>query len=163
MGGLGGDMGGDMDMDLGEPGTEDGGDLGGEAGETDMGNAPEADTGEPLMEVLRKKGLKINEIKHNATKSYINEYFGMLNKNAKEERDGIPEEAFNFEGKTVTMQENIRKVLDKFENLVDEDALERETIINEAIESLDLPQSGETEQSSDSIDIGDGSDPEETE
>lgn len=141
MGGLGGDLGGDMDMDLGEPGSEEGGDLGGEMGETDMGGAPAADEGAPLQE--SKKVIAENRKK--AAKSYTAQYFDMLSDKAKEESDGIIDEAFDFEGKSVTIEENIRKVLDKFSDLVDEDSLEREDLLSEAIEVIN--KSGRTENS----------------
>ena len=48
MGG-GADFGSDLDM-LGEPGDDEMGDIGGESGSVDMGEAPEADAGEPTME-----------------------------------------------------------------------------------------------------------------
>lgn len=154
-GGLGGDMGGmdDMDMDLGEPGSEGGADLGGE-GETDMGSAPEADAGSPLMEAVKKKKPSLKEIKRAAGKTFTEQYFEMLSESAKNEDEEMLDEPFDFEGRTVTIQENIKKVLDKFENLVDEDALERETILEDAITAMD-PLSGETEETQDNV-IDDG-------
>ena len=145
MGGLGGgDLGGDlgdMDMDLGEPGSEGGSDLGGEAGETDMGGAPEADAGEPLMETRKKKLL--SELKKHKAKSFTEQYFNLLSESEKKEDDGALEEPFDFDGKNITMEQRLKNVLDKFENLVDEDSLERETLISEAVE--DLGASGLTE------------------
>ena len=131
MGGLGGDLGGDMDMDLGEPGAEEGGDLGGDTGETDMGGAPAADEGAPLEE--GKKAL-IRENARKGKKSFTARYFDILSEKAKEEKDGIIDDAFDFEGRSVTIEENIKKVLDKFSDLVDEDAVERENLLSEAIE-----------------------------
>lgn len=155
LGGLGGgDLGGDMDMDmdLGEPGSEGGSDLGGDEGETDMGGAPSADEGSPLMET--RKSI-LSENKKFGAKTFTERYFDMLNESSKIENDGILEEPFDFDGKSVTISEQIRKTLDKFSNLVDEDAMEREEIITEAIETLgnveDDEASGSTEQG---IDIG---------
>ncbi len=68
----------------------------------------------------------------------------------KEEEDGIVDEPFDFDGKNVTMESTLKRVLDKFENLVDEDSLEREDIISEAIENVNAI-SGSSE---DSIDLG---------
>jgi len=152
-GGLGGALGGDMDgdgdidVDLGEPGSEEGGDINGNGGETDMSGAPLADDGTPLQE--SRKVLK------EAAKSYTQRYFEMLSKAAKEEQDGTIEEAFDFEGKTVTVAENIRKVLNKFSTLVDEDAVEREDLLSEAIETMNsVPETGDTSSDAENIDMG---------
>ena len=157
LGGLGGgDMGdmGDMgdlggDMDLGEPGGEEGSDLGG-GGETDMDSAPDADNGTPLMEGLRRKKPALKEVKKKAAKSFTQQYFDILSEAKKEEEDGTLDEPFDFDGKNVTMEETLKRVLDKFENLVDEDSLEREDIINEAIENV----SAISGSSEDAVDIG---------
>ena len=153
LGGLGGggDLGDDMDMDLGEPGTEGGSDLGGEEGETGMDNAPEADEGTPLME-LRKPRRMISEEKKKVGKSFTERYFDMLSEASKKEMDGTIDSAFDFDGKNVTIEENLKKVLDKFEGLVDEDAMEREEIISEAIESF----SGKSDDISEESIIDDG-------
>ena len=145
LGGLGGGDMGDMDMDLGEPGTEGGSDMGGEEGETDMGGAPDADSGSPIMEFINGKRQPITESKRKkAAKTFTEQYFELLSEAKKEEEDGILEEPFDFEGKSVTINETIKRVLDKFENLVDEDSLEREDILNEAIENMNS-LSGSTE------------------
>ena len=145
LGGLGGGDMGDMDMDLGEPGTEGGSDMGGEEGETDMGGAPDADSGSPIMEFINGKRQPITESKKKkAAKTFTEQYFELLSEAKKEEEDGILEEPFDFEGKSVTINETIKRVLDKFENLVDEDSLEREDILNEAIENMNS-LSGSTE------------------
>lgn len=72
-GGFGGDFGGgfdDMgDMGLGEPGSEGESDLSGGA-ETDLGGAPAADEGQPLMEAKKRK-----------VKSFTERYFDLLSKN----------------------------------------------------------------------------------
>ena len=146
LGGLGGgmgDLGGDMDMDLGEPGGEMGGDLGGEPGETDMGGAPDADSGQPLMESVKKKKV-LGENKKAKTKSYLEQYFDMLSEGKEDYDFGENEEPFDFDGKTVTMNERIKTVLDKFEKLVDEDSLKREELISEAVDDLE-PISGTSE------------------
>lgn len=153
MGGLGGDMGGDdMDMDLGEPGAEGGSDMSGDMGETDMGEAPNADAGAPLAEA--RKLIKENK-KSAKLKSFTQRYFEMLSEGAKEDEDGTIDEPVDFEGRTVTIEENIKRVLDKFEDLVDEDAVEREDLITEAIETLNgVPDSGDTQDGQDDIDVG---------
>ena len=155
MGGLGGgDMGGDMDMDLGEPGTEDGSDMGGETGETDMGEAPDADNGTPLMEFIMKQKPNLKEYKKKAAKTYTEEYFELLSEAKKEEDDGFLEEPYDFEGKSVTIQENLRKVLDKFENLVDEDSLEREELISEAVENMHAISGSSKDKEGELVDDG---------
>lgn len=156
LGGLGGggDLGGDMDMDLGEPGTEGDTDLGGEAGETDMAGAPDADEGTPLMEIRNRYPRKksVNENKRAKVKTFTEQYFDMLAEGTKNEENGILEEPFDFDGKSVTMEVTLKNVLDKFEGLVDEDALEREDIINEAIDGLKAI-SGTSEDTPDGQDL----------
>lgn len=151
--GLGGDIGGDdMGMDLGEPGSEGMGDLGGEMGSTDMGGAPSADEGAPIMESNKNKVIKENKIK-SFTKKYIEQlseqnnmknlkpksateiYFYMLNEGQKIE-DGDTEDPFDFETKSSTLQENVKNILNNIDSLIDEDEINRENIIEEAIKDL---------------------------
>ena len=160
MGGLGGgDLGDDMDMDMdmGEPGGEEGGDLGGEAGETDMGNAPDADAGAPIMENRRRpKKNSLNEVKKKSIKTYTEQYFDILAEASKMEDAGTLDEPFDFEGKAVTLQERLKTVLDKFDGIVDEDALEKEEIMSNIMESKDkvLGAQGEEQAEDDDLDIG---------
>ena len=147
----GGDLGDDMDngLDIGEPGSEETGDLGGETGETDMNNAPGADNGNMVMENAKR-----NLIAKSFTKKYFDMlsenkkhdtftdiYFGMLTENQKE-KDGLTEDPVDFEIKNATLQESIKKICDKIDTLIDEDEIEREQLINEAIN--DLSDSGKT-------------------
>ena len=151
LGGLGGgmdDMGG-MDMDMGEPGGEAGGDLGGEEGETDMGGAPAADAGEPLMESIRNRKKALSEVKKTNTKSFTEQYFSMLSEN-KDADFGENEEPFDFDGKNITMEHKLKEVLDRFENLVDEDSLKREEIISEVADDLET-LSASTEDSQEEL------------
>ena len=151
LGGLGGgmdDMGG-MDMDMGEPGGEAGGDLGGEEGETDMGGAPAADAGEPLMESIRNRKKTLSEVKKTNTKSFTEQYFSMLSEN-KDADFGENEEPFDFDGKNITMEHKLKEVLDRFENLVDEDSLKREEIISEVADDLET-LSASTEDSQEEL------------
>ena len=141
-GGLGGDLGGDMDMDLGEPGAEEGSDLGGETGETDMGSAPSADSGEPLMENRKRKLPNIYEVRKNVTpnkavKSFTQCYFDLLAENSKK-KDDIVEEVVDFYGKTATMEDRIRQVCSTIDNLVNEEHIENENLINEAVSALSI-------------------------
>lgn len=147
-GGLGGDLGGDMDMDLGEPGTEEGGDLGGEAGETDMGEAPAADGGEPLMENRKRRRPVLTENKskkHLITKSFTERYFDMLAEHSKKTEE-IVEEIVDFNGKNATMEDRIRQVCSTIDNLINEEEYENENLINEAVSALSM-------DNSDSIDL----------
>lgn len=63
-GGMGGgpmggaDFGSDIDM-MGEPGGDETGDISGEPGVTDMGGAPDVDSGAPTMESISKNGKKL--------------------------------------------------------------------------------------------------------
>ena len=139
-GGMGGDLGGDMDMDLGEPGAEGGGDLGGEAGETDMGGAPAADGGEPLMENRRRKRPVLTENKskkHLITKSFTERYFDMLAEHSKKTEE-IVEEIVDFNGKNATMEDRIRQVCSTIDNLINEEEYENENLINEAVSALSI-------------------------
>ena len=147
-GGLGGDLGGDMDMDLGEPGAEEGGDLGGEAGETDMGEAPAADGGEPLMENRKRRRPVLTENKskkHLITKSFTERYFDMLAEHSKKTEE-IVEEIVDFNGKNATMEDRIRQVCSTIDNLINEEEYENENLINEAVSALSM-------DNSDSIDL----------
>lgn len=135
-GGLGGDLGGDMDMDLGDAGAEDGADLGGENGETDMGGAPSADAGEPLMENYRKipKTLIESDNKRmKSIKSFTQKYFERLSND-----ENILSEIIDFNGKNATMEDKIRQVCSTIDELVNEDEIERENIINEAVSALSI-------------------------
>jgi len=139
-GGLGGDLGGDMDMDLGEPGTEEGADLGGEAGETDMGGAPAADGGEPLMENRKRRRPVLTENKskkHLITKSFTERYFDMLAEHSKKTEE-IVEEIVDFNGKNATMEDRIRQVCSTIDNLINEEEYENENLINEAVSALSI-------------------------
>ena len=136
--GMGGAMGGapigggmdDMGMDLGGVGTEGESDLGGEAGETGMNNAPAADEGSPLMESRMKK------VRKTAAKSFTERYFDMLDKSREEEGGNF--DISDFEGKNATVEESIRKVFSKIDDLVDEAEIEKENIINEAVSALSV-------------------------
>ena len=139
-GGMGGDLGGDMDMDLGEPGAEEGGDLGGETGETDMGEAPATDGGEPLMENRKRKRPVLAENKskkHLITKSFTERYFDMLAEQSKKTEE-IAEEIVDFNGKNATMEDRIRQVCSTIDNLINEEEYENENLINEAVSALSM-------------------------
>ena len=139
-GGMGGDLGGDMDMDLGEPGAEGGGDLGGEAGETDMGGAPAADGGEPLMENRKRRRPVLTENKskkHLITKSFTERYFDMLAEQSKKTEE-VVEEIVDFNGKNATMEDRIRQVCSTIDNLINEEEYENENLINEAVSALSI-------------------------
>ena len=139
-GGIGSDLGDDMDMDLGEPGAEEGSDLGGETGETDMGGAPAADGGEPLMENRKRKRPALAENKskkHLITKSFTERYFDMLAEQSKKTEE-IVEEIVDFNGKNATMEDRIRQVCSTIDNLINEEEYENENLINEAVSALSI-------------------------
>ena len=152
-GGLGGD---DMGMDLGEPGADELGDLGGETGETDLGGAPNADEGapmesrkitKPLINEYKNQKIKSftkkymdylseqNHVKSKGHKSFTDIYLNMLNEGQKIE-DGETEDPFDFELKSSTLQEKVKSILENLDTLVDEDEVERETLIEEVIKEL---------------------------
>lgn len=142
-GGMGADLGGDMDMDLGEPGAEEGSDLGGETGETDMGDAPQADAGEPLMEARKRKLPKLTENKnksYKSVKSFTQRYFDLLSENSKE-TETVVKEVVDFLGKTATMEEKIKQVCSNIDKLVNESEMENDNLINEAVSALSIDES----------------------
>jgi hypothetical protein len=126
----GGDFGGDMDMDLGAPGSEGGGDLMGGAGETDMGNAPSADNGTPIMESVNRKPKKT---KNNNIKSFTEKYFENLSNDNK-----MTDDINEFLGKNATIEEQIKKLYIDIDALVKEDELENEQLIEDIKSSLSL-------------------------
>ena len=148
MGGGGAPIGGGLgggDFDIGEPGADMEGDMGGEAGETDMGGAPDLDNGMPLSEQkingaksFTKKYLEnLNEIKKpnvESPKSYFDLYMSLLSEGQKEE-EGV-EKVEDYDIKNNTLQESIKNICDKLDSLIDQDELNRENLINEAIEDL---------------------------
>ena len=130
-GAIGGGL-GDMDMDLGEPGASEEGDLGGEMGETDVNNAPNVDSGEPLMEsIIRKSKLKKNKpIKE--VKSFTQRYFEML-----AEENNLDEQPEKFEHHITTINNTINEVCSKIDKLVNEEEFENECLLDEANENID--------------------------
>ena len=58
----------------------------------------------------------------------------LLSENQKQ-NDGV-EEVIDYDIKNATLQENIKNICDKIDTLIDEDELNRETLINEAISDL---------------------------
>lgn len=133
-GGLGSDLGGDMDMDLGEPGASEEGDLGGEMGETDMENAPSADSGEPLMEAKIAKKILTNKTKRNIkeVKTFTQQYFEML-----AEENKLIEEPAKFEHHITTINNTINEVCDKIDKLVNKEDFENECLLTEATENME--------------------------
>ena len=128
--------------DLGEPGGEEGPDLGGEPGETDMSDAPAADEGSPQL--MENRSLLKEAKNPDSVKSFTKRYFDMLSEGQKQS-DNI-EEPFDFDTKNNLMEVSMKKIFDKIDTLVDEDALEREKIIAEAkeLDALDESTSGKT-------------------
>jgi len=104
-GGFGGDFGGDLgggmdDMGLGEPGTEEDADITG-GGETDMGGAPAADEGQPLMELKKHK-----------TKSFTEKYFDMLSQNETSTLNEINKTSYDIELKNKSLGKNLETILE---------------------------------------------------
>ena len=60
----------------------------------------------------------------------------MLDKSSKDEGETF--DISDFEGKNATMEENIRRVFNTIDGLVDEKELEKENIINEAVSALSI-------------------------
>ena len=130
-GAIGGGL-GDMDMDLGEPGASEEGDLGGEMGETDVNNAPDVDSGEPLMEsIIRKPKLKKNK-PINEVKSFTQRYFEML-----AEENSLDEQPEKFEHHITTINNAINEVCSKIDKLVNVEEFENECLLSEANENTE--------------------------
>lgn len=123
-----GGFGDEMDMDLGEPGSSDEGDLSGETGETDMGNAPDADAGNPLMENSYPRRHKL--------KSFLNEYLDNLSKNNEEIQ--ISEDTKKFNHQITNINEAISGISKQIDTLVNIEEFEKEKILTEAIENTDF-------------------------
>lgn len=144
-GGFAGDLGGDMDMDLGEPGASEEGDLGGDMGETDMSNAPGADAGEPLMENRsyimnitnkKKRDNKSTGSKYSSMlKTYTSQYFDLLAEGYKEDTN-VVNGVDKLNHHIVTINNTIEEVCSKIDSLVNEDELEKEQLLEEAIENI---------------------------
>ena len=130
MGDLGGDLGGDEAFG-GPMGDES--DLGGETDEMGMESAPAADNGGNIMEYIYGKNKKapISEQRTKA-KSFLSQYFDLLSESAKKDEEAT-EEVYDFDERNVTLQEQVNKIFNRIEKLVDEDSMERENIIKEAI------------------------------
>jgi hypothetical protein len=131
--GGGGDFGGDMDMDLGEPGASEEGDLGGDMGETDMGNAPAADAGQPLMESRNYKN--IDNIKRRETKSFMSRYFNMLEESEDSDKKLI-DKAELLDEQVTTINYKIKEVCENIDALVNEEKYEEECLLTETIEAI---------------------------
>ena len=53
-------------------------------------------------------------------------------------KDDIVEEVVDFYGKTATMEDRIRQVCSTIDNLVNEEHIENENLINEAVSALSI-------------------------
>jgi hypothetical protein len=135
-GGGAGGFEGDMDMDLGEPGAQNDGELGGDEGTTDMSNASNADSGEPLMEsVIRQHLTKKNE-RNKQIKSFTQHYFNMLSESSKE-KENIEKEHEKFDCQITTINNTINEVCNKIDKLVNVEEFERDKLITEAIDIME--------------------------
>lgn len=135
-GGGAGGFEGDMDMDLGEPGAQNDGELGGDEGTTDMSNASNADSGEPLMEsVIRQHLTKKNE-RNKQIKSFTQHYFNMLSESSKE-KENIEKEHEKFDCQITTINNTINEVCNKIDKLVNVEEFEKDKLITEAIDIME--------------------------
>lgn len=125
-GGPGGGMGGSADMgggslnmdSLGSAGSEGMPDMGGEEAEGGMEEAPEMDNGGPMESVNSRKPL-LNEVK-----SFMEQYFEILDKSAKNEGTYRDTYQFDFEEKNQTLNEDVNSILDKIDAIVESTRLE---------------------------------------
>ena len=147
---------GDEGLDIGEPGADETGDVNGDAGETDMAGAPNADSGMPMENRNRNKNMLKENGKMAASKSFTKKYFDLLSESTypksngykssfdeymdmlsegQKQSDGV-EEVIDYDIKNATLQENIKNICDRIDELIDEDEIKREALINEAISDL---------------------------
>ena len=114
-GGLGGDLGGgDMDMD----GTPDAMEGGAATGATDMGSAPAADAGTPLME-------------RRHVKSVVDQYLDMLTEKQKE-KDGYDlEQAYGIIKESEDETKSLDFLIEKVERLIGEGNDDIKAIVGE--------------------------------
>lgn len=122
----GGFEGGSLNMDsLGGAGTEDMPDMNGEESSVDMSQAPEVDNGGP-MEGKSKKPV-INE----HIKSFTERYFERLNESIENEPDYIGEIS-DFEGKNVTINEQVERIFNKIDDIIKENEYNDESYLSES-------------------------------
>jgi hypothetical protein len=117
-GGMGGEVGSSLNMDsLGAPGEPGGAPpVGGNESQVPMGQAPEADAGTPLQEILNRRIAGINESKVGQTRrSFVDAYLEMLNESAKRGNDQDNE--VDYVGKTDVVNEELRKSIDGLKKL----------------------------------------------
>lgn len=122
-GGMGGgaDMGGgSLNMDsLGGAGTEDMGDIGGEETESDMSSAPNLDNGGPMESVRNSRKPLLNE-----AKSFMEQYFELLEASAKNEGTYKEKYQFDFESANNTLNEQVSSILDKIDSAIENTRIE---------------------------------------
>ena len=127
-GGGGGFDGGSLSMDsLGGAGTEDMPDMSGQETSSDMSQAPSLDNGAP-MEGISSKPV-INE--RNKIKSFTERYFEKLNEAIENDPEYI-EEADDFEGKNVTINEKVNDIFNKINNIIEENQYNGQTSLNDS-------------------------------
>ena len=115
MGGPGGaDMGGSLNMDsLGSAGSEGMPDMGGAEASADMSEAPNLDNGGPVESKNSRKPL-LKE-----AKSFMEQYFEMLDKSAKNEGTYKERYQFDFEEKNKVLNEEVDNIFDKIDSIVE--------------------------------------------
>lgn len=120
-GGPGGgpDMGGSLNMDsLGSAGSEGMPDMGGEEAEGGMEEAPDMDNGTPMESIKSRKPL-LNE-----AKSFMEQYFEMLDNSARREGTYKENYQFDFETKNMALNEGATNILDKLDEIIEQTKLE---------------------------------------
>ena len=111
----GGEVGGNLHMDsLGAPGEDVSSSIGGESASAPMSSAPAVDTGAVLQEVVSKYA-GIREGKNEPQKSFVAQYFDMLNESNKR-LSGDPE-VVDYVGKNKAISEQIKESINKLQEL----------------------------------------------
>lgn len=127
-GGGGGFDGGSLQMDsLGGAGTEDMPDMSGQETSSDMSQAPSLDNGAPMEGIVSKP--VINE--RNKIKSFTERYFEKLNEAIENDPEYI-EDAEDFEGKNVTINEKVNDIFSKINNIIEENQYNGQTSLNDS-------------------------------
>ena len=112
--------GGSLNMDsLGSAGSEDMGDISGEEVESDMSNASNLDNGGPMEGAVNKRKPLLTE-----TKTFMEQYFDLLDKSAKNEGTYKDTYQFDFENANNLLNEEVGTILEKIDSAIENTRIE---------------------------------------
>ena len=121
-GGMGGgqDIGNSLNMDsLGSAGSEGMSDISGTEAEGGMEEAPDMDNGTPMESISNSRKPLLKE-----AKTFMEQYFEMLDKSAKEDGTYKENHNFDFESKNMALNEEVDNILDRIDALVESSNIE---------------------------------------